>query len=258
MHPTQDNGFISVTLRSGEYGGYRDNDKILSSSLPQVPDIDLAFLAELGGSPAVVETRVNLVRAMVDRLRSSAGSAVVRAAVFGYRDHEALHRVRARDDDEKLVVGCGLGSVDIVRRELDRAELWRAVPIVSNRAAPIEDALRELLCTSSWRLGVRHVVVILGSRPPHPPVADPGGGLTTPCPHGYAWEDYITALRERHSVDCLAVVESQLDITGRHEDRLWERLGEDGMFTGGTSLDRLIQAVVSRPVAELEKPKERR
>lgn len=206
--------------------------------------VDVAFLVELGGSDATVERRLDRVRKIIDRLQADAHSAsAIRAAMFGYRDHEGPYTIHTQDDYRKLVIGQGIRSIDAVRRELDRADIWRAAPVVTNRAAPIEDALHELGRKASWRSGVRHVIFILGSRPPHPQVADPDGGTITPCQNGYSWEKELAALRERHAVECVAVVENRPGVASHYENRSWARLAADGRFTVDASLERLLQAV---------------
>jgi hypothetical protein len=139
----------------------------MPKDLPKLDQkIDVAFLVELGGAPEVVERRVQLVRDIVGKLQAEADSPpAVQAAVFGYREHEGQLSNQAKRRRESLVIGRGMGSTREILRTLRDEKLWRAVEIKNGRVAPVEDALDELR-SESWRPGTRHVMCIIGSRPP--------------------------------------------------------------------------------------------
>ena len=213
--------------------------------------MDIAFLVELGGSQPDVERRIDLVRSVIGRLQATVDAATaVQAAVIGYRDHLGRYRRHVADDRDRLIVGCELGPIDAARQLLDREELWQAVPIISDLAAPVEDALHYLANTSSWRPAVRHVLVILGNRPPHPPAVGPENGLIIPCPYRYAWEQDLSKLREHDSVACFAVIDNSGGSTNSYYAKSWGRLGEEGAFAADDALERLLEAVVSQPIVE--------
>ena len=113
-----------------------------------MPALDVAFLVELGGyNEASVARRVRLVREVIGALDAAAMSqTAVEVALFGYRDHFGVHSsdvTDISDDRDKLVVDCGLTTVPAALDFLDRPDLWRAVPVQDDYAAPVEDALRE-------------------------------------------------------------------------------------------------------------------
>ena len=206
-------------------------------------EIDLAFLIELGGEQTEVDSRIRLVRSVIDTLADSYPISEVRASVLGYREHHARFSLRARDDRNKLIVGRDFGSLDAALDELSQDEIWRAVPVENGLAAPIEDALVELAEAAGWRQNARRVLVVVGERPPHPPVVEPDGGFVTPCPNGLSWQVALLEMTRERSVMRLAVRGARLS-RSIYEARCWERLGAHGLFIGYDSLEFLLHAIV--------------
>ncbi len=192
------------------------------------PALDLVLLVELGGTTEAVGARVRLARDMVDTLGPA---EAVRVAVVGYRDHFGKHRVDATPDreHERLVVGCGLSPLDRARSVFRRAERWDAVPVGDYRAAPVEDALR-LVAGSEWRWTqqARHVLLIIGHRPPHPARAGRFGDPMLPCPHRFSWQHSLRSLRGNR-VECIAVLDQRAE--PGYAEQAWRDLSTQGQFT---------------------------
>lgn len=237
------------TIEGKELGEYRTRIAA-PRQLDSVSEADVAFLVELGGSASNVERRVDLVHWLINRLRASPQAKGIRAAVFGYRDHGGPYRLGAIDDYENLVIGMRFDSLDAAAVELDREEFWQAERVFDKAAAPIEDALRMLMRSSSWRPGIRHVLCTVGSRPPHPPRIDPLQPMMTPCTNGYAWETDLATLRAVYSAMCFAVLDAQPGHGSRYAERAWAQLGAQGTFRAETRRERVLQAIVSQPAGQ--------
>lgn len=182
----------------------------LPKRLQPVPALDLAFLVELGGYEDVaVARRIQLVREVIGKLRATAmRKTVAQVAVMGYRDHNSKYQMRGRAAHNKLVVGTGLEPAASVLDALGSHEMWARVEVQDDYAAPLECALQVLAEDGpAWRPAARRVVVIVGSRPPHPPVPDNQGSLVRPCPEGCDWSRLVDVIRRDHDARCVAVVD---------------------------------------------------
>ncbi len=216
------------------------------------PALDLVLLVELGGTSQAVDIRVRLARELVMALGAA---EAVRVAVIGYRDHFGKHRVDATADreQERLVVGCGLSPLDRARSVFRRPERWSAVPVGDYHAAPVEDALH-LVAANAWRWTrqARHVLLIIGQRPPHPDRAGRYGDRMLPCPQGYSWRNSLTRLRGNH-VECIAVLDQRAE--PGYAEQAWRELSRQGQFTLEESdparLARLVGLANRRATAPL-------
>ena len=219
---------------------------------PTSGEVDVVLLVELGGSgDGTVAARVELATRVVEEFRKEQGA---RVAVLGYRDHYGGHRVdavggRGVAEREALLVGCGLSTPAGALSVLGSTGLWREVRGNDRHAAPVECALRPLLARQfGWRTDARHVLIVLGSRPAHPPWTGPEGDVTLPCPHRFAWNDALNKLRRRQLVECLAVLDP-----GKVPPRargFWEQLANLGIRWLGTDSaapQALRQAAGSAP-----------
>jgi hypothetical protein len=220
----------------------------LPVQLPQSPGLDLVVLVELGGEPRIVAQRVDLARGIIDAV---ALGPDVRAAVVGYRDHFGKHRVDATtaQEQEALVVGCGLGPVDGTRSVFADPERWRAVPVGDDHAAPIEDALHQVARPDwGWRPGVRHVLLIVGKRPPHPPTAGPHGDVMLPCPHRYSWPDALDRLRHDQAIESITVLDDRAASAWARKhgyaEQAWREFGVQGRFTADRSTATQVARIV--------------
>jgi len=207
------------------------------TSLPSVGQplsgVDLVLLVELGGDEQTVAARVRLARGVVDALRGEAES--VRIAVLGYRDHFGKHNVDVigipDEEHEALIVGHGLRPAPEARAVFDRIDRWQAVPVGDYYAAPIEDALQLIAAAEEewgWSRTGRHVLLLIGGRPPHPFMVFREGGETLPCPHKRVWEDSLGRLRMKQAVECLAVLDRR-DPHG-YAEYAWRQLSTEGFF----------------------------
>jgi hypothetical protein len=198
--------------------------------------LDLAVLIELGGTEADVSARVGLARAFVRRFRGVRDAAI---AAVGYRDHYGgFHRTanwaRGREA-EALMVGCRrLTSQAEAASMLAVSGWWDAAPVDVNRphAAPLEDALRLLAEPDwGWRSRARHVVVVIGSRPPHPatsPEAERYHPAPRVCRYGYRWRDALDRLQKMHPLDCYTVLDKSPALS--YETDAWREFGARECF----------------------------
>jgi hypothetical protein len=207
--------------------------------------LDLVLLVELGGDEDTVSERVGLARDLVGAVDDGAD---VHVAVVGYRDHFGRHHHLGKDatgtarerESRSLLVGCGLTDPLTVRRVLAEPEKWQAVPVRDYHASPIEDALFLVAGNDwAWRPETRHVLAIIGDRPPHPARIGPRGGLAVPCPRRYSWQDSLGQLRQSDDITCIAVS------TGRARlDEAWRSfLRQGGFIDVRPEPDRLARAV---------------
>lgn len=219
-------------------------DRLPLEDLPRTDGVDLVLLVELGGDEERVAARVRLARGIVDAL---GGDPAVRVAVVGYRDHFGKHRVDAiameEQEGEALVVGCGLSQVDSARYVFSRPERWKAVPVGDDHAAPLEDALQLIAGSKwTWRPEARHVLLVVGSRPPHPPKAGRYGDVMLPCPHRYSWQDTLRLLRRYQAIECLAVLDHHTD--PGYSQQAWQELGAQGDFAAESATPEQLAQVV--------------
>lgn len=238
-------GIPGLLPRAEAVAGWPGSYTGLPRRLPRALALDLILLVELGGSAATVAARVDLARSLAD---SFASSAAARIAVVGYRDHFGRHRVDAPlPDPEALVVGCGMSRGAGLRSAFARSGWWQAVPVNDDHAAPLEDALYMIGRPDwAWRPGARHVLLVVGSRPPHPPKADTQGSVIQPCPHRFRWWDILLRLRSEQAVECLAVVDGPgaVEPVSDYADGAWKQLGAQGSFVAqSTTAEHLAQVV---------------
>jgi hypothetical protein len=209
-------------------------------------EADLVLLVELGGTADAVAGRVALATEVVDSLRYRTD---LRVAVVGYRDHGHYHRADAATARDALIVGCGLERTSDARSVLARGDLWQAVETWDDHAAPLEDALNRVAQPGwAWRARVRHLLVVLGRRPPHPgSIHDRAGGRAQPCPHHLRWRDIVDRLRREHWVECVLVCHQATahGTADAHADRAWREIGAEEFFSFAetSSAGELVRAI---------------
>ncbi len=215
----------------------------LPSQIRPIVVLDLVLLVELGGEKDAVADRVGLAGGLVEAIDPSAD---VRVAVVGYRDHGTKHHHSAKrragnpqeQDDRDLLVGCALSSVDAVRGVLAEPGRWQAV-LPRADAAPAEDALHLVAQPDwAWRPQARHVLVIVGRRPPHPARDRPGSGPAPACSYKYSWQVSLDRLRHDQDVRCFAVFSNRTRPEG--VEQAWQAFIERAGFTA-ISPERLAQ-----------------
>jgi hypothetical protein len=207
---------------------------------------DLVLLVELGGTADMVASRVTLATEVVDALRYRAD---LRIAVVGYRDHGNFHRADAATARDALIVGCGLERISDARSVLARGDLWQAVESWDDHAAPVEDALHRVAEPDwAWRARARHVLVVIGRRPPHPSSThDRAHPMAQPCPHHLRWRDIADRLRREHRVECVVACH-QATAGGTAEagaDDPWRDIDAEEFFSfpATSSADDLVNAI---------------
>jgi hypothetical protein len=207
---------IRITHPDAALTGGLDYAEALRALPTQVePDaldpVDLAFAVELAGSLPTVQQRLELV---VDVLETIAESypdpGSVRARVIGYIDHPkpAGYTAQERAETTRVIDGVRFGPLaDAAAKVRAWADHKWSPPAESYQAAPLEDALAEL-AGSPWRPGARPALVVVGSRPPHPPSArfDSGYGAgPVPCPREHDWRADLRTLADRPNMTRVAV-----------------------------------------------------
>jgi hypothetical protein len=217
----------------------------LPGSVPAEIAVDLVLLVELGGSAAAVAGRVTLAADVVSKLRHPG----IRIAVVGYRDHFHSHFTNATVARNRLIVGCGLEHPGNARSVLARRDLWQAVEVRDDYAAPLEDALHWVEDEGlTWRRDARHLLVVLGSRPPHPGnVHDRANVKATVCPYHHAWREILARLRRDHVVKCVAVRDAGAALQPSDDDAeyAWQEFCAEGFFSPVelSSADGLLVAI---------------
>jgi hypothetical protein len=175
----------------------------LPDSVPAEIAVDLVLLVELGGGQDEVAGRVALAADTVKRLHRTDA----RIALIGYRDHY-LHAyyAGAATARDSLIVGCGLEEISRARSVLASSGLWQAVEARDDYAAPLEDALAWIEQEDlAWRPDARHLLVVLGRRPPHPVDIHDQANPATVCPHHHPWREILGRLRLEHMIELVAI-----------------------------------------------------
>jgi hypothetical protein len=216
----------------------------LPDSVPAHTAVDLVMLVELGGSAGAVAGRVALAADVAGKLHH----VNARIALAGYRDHFHSFFTNAARTRDRLVVGCGLEPVSGVNSVLARRDFWRAVDVRDDYAAPLEDALYWVQQEGlTWRPDARHLLVVFGSRPPHPGnVHDHATPKATVCPYHRAWRDILGRLRGDHIVTCVAVRhEGAAQQADDDAEQAWQEFCAEGFFSAveTSSADELLAAI---------------
>jgi hypothetical protein len=218
--------------------------------------LDLAVLIELGGTEADVSARVRLARDLVRRFQGVRDAAI---AAVGYRDHDTgfdatANWVRGREA-EALMVGCRqLTTQAEAASMLAMPGWWDAAPVDRPHAAPLEHALalladaergvREAQRAWGWRPRARHVVVVIGSRPPHPVrsrEAERYNPVPNVCRYGCRWRYALDRLQEMHQVDRYTVLDKSPGLG--YDVDAWREFGARECFRlGRVSLRRVAEA----------------
>jgi hypothetical protein len=229
---------------------------------PRAGGLDLVLLVELGGEAHVVAERVRLARAVVDEFRDEPRR--VQLAVLGYRDHFGRHNVDAigvaDDEDEALIVGCGLRpprQARLVFDQISHPRRWQAVPVGDYYAAPLEDALQLILGNSEqwgWQPKSQHVLLVIGGRPPHPARVAAYPEEMLPCPHRRSWEEALSRLRAEQAVRCYAVLDRP--VARGYSEYAWRQLSPlQGPYRAGSvtaeQLARVVGPAPRTPAIEL-------
>jgi hypothetical protein len=212
---------------------------------------DVVLLAELGGRPDVIASRMSLLDSVVKRLDKPG----IRVAIVGYREHRDKYGKGTQPMHRRLVVGSELGDAGDVSPFLARHDLWQAVEIRDRYAAPLEDALDWIAEPDwAWRPAARHLLVVFASRPPHPDRVDDSGDMrATYCPYKLNWQDTLDGLRREQRVECMAVLpELQAHSpAGEPAERAWAELGAAGLFYAEQSpAADIVRAIGIRPADE--------
>jgi hypothetical protein len=224
----------------------------LPSRLGPVPALDLAFLVELGGyDDAAVIRRMRLVREVIGALRDAAPESTAQVAVIGYRDHYGRYKFRARAEHSQLIIQRQLNQIPAALGIVGSHELWARVAVHDDYAAPLECALRKLAEDGlAWRPGARRVVLIVGSRAPHPHMPDVQGSLVQTCPDGSDWRRYLTMIQRDAPVRFLVVTDDPppYEEPRRYISQAWREFSAESIFPIGTvSLAPLVQAIGLAP-----------
>jgi hypothetical protein len=204
---------------------------------------DVVLLAELGGQRDTVASRMHLVGGVAGGL----DLAGVKVAVLGYREHHDRYTKDAAEPADRLVVGCGLSDAADLRPVLAQREVWQAVEIRDRYAAPLEDALEVVAGPDwAWRPGVRHLLVVFASRPPHPSGIDDRGEVkASPCRYTVPWRDMLGQLRREWNVQCLVVLpERQQGVPlGDYAERAWADFGAELRYADRAPAGELMRAI---------------
>jgi hypothetical protein len=171
---------------------------------------------ELGGPPDQAAMRRELIAGTLELLASDLPDRV-RVAVFGYYEHS----FKLGEEHKQVVDGVWLSEPQVARDAF--AALPEATGGWQDDAAPLEDALAEILARIEPGRAPRTLLVVAG-RPPHPRRLgqDPDRELAQPCPRRNDWQVIHAGLR-RAGMRFVAVLDKETTIaTGA-----WRELGAD-------------------------------
>ncbi|MFE2509986.1 hypothetical protein [Streptomyces naganishii] len=235
---------------------------VLASGTPrrlsQPRPVDLMVAVEIAGPQVdggtAVEERLQEAAAVVDAVSEAVGAEdTLHVGLLGYRDHDPLHRA---GEHEPVVHRFGMATAPDAVRGL---AAWRPCPLRHDFATGLEHVPHELAAWRHlWRPGSHRVLLVVGSRPPHPRTRPPQvlrrGAAVRICPDRLDWHADLAAARHYDGLACVAVVDEPVwmeDLAG--EPHLahwaadaWGAFGTEGRFTAGHD-PRLIAAAVVAP-----------
>ncbi|WP_208865852.1 hypothetical protein [Streptomyces zinciresistens] len=217
--------------------------------------VDLLLAVEIAGPRAdgggVVEARLREAAAVVTAVRAAVGDEPgLRVGLFGYRDHDPLHRP---GDHDPVVHRVGMCTAAEAVRVLAS---WHPHPLRHDFATGLEHLPGEIRAWRHlWRADSHRVLLTVGSRPPHPPARPPRvvqrGAPVRICPDRLDWQSELRAARRHEDIVCLAVVDEPAWMGDpRAEPHLtqwaqyaWHAFGAEGRFSAGHDPERIAAAV---------------
>ncbi len=199
----------------------------IEESIPSHADgrpVDLVCAVELGGATTGVDQRIGITTQIITDFKDRyIGTTALQVGLLGYGDH---------DDDA--------GSLDLVNHPLgppvtalNELKRWSPRAYRNDLGAPLEDALKALTDVE-WREDSHRVLLIVASRPPHPPAQRVDRGRNV-CPRGLDWSVLHAEARDEHKVTFVVVrqdpehpwphgTEVERQLKQRADDE-WQRLG---------------------------------
>ncbi|MGW3017378.1 hypothetical protein [Streptomyces longwoodensis] len=229
-------GRLRFTAPRGVVETLLDEDVLLGRPAPdqdQTPDVDLLILLERGGSMSDLARRTELLLRVLARLEGARPAAgALRVGLLAYGPHVFDPR-RKGDREQDTVTREGPTEPAVLARTVQRL---LPTPRGHAFAAPLEDALAEA-ASWPWREEGRRVLLIVGSRPPHPARQERDTAL--PCPHGLDWQAALDVLRVRLGVLVFSV-RDWLPLRGAlaAEDPAWRRASRDRVIRSWQELGR--------------------
>ncbi|GGX70582.1 hypothetical protein [Streptomyces anandii] len=220
--------------------------------------VDLMVAVEIAGPQVdggtVVEERLQEAAAVVDAVAEAVGAEdTLRVGLLGYRDHDPLHRA---GEHEPVVHRLGMAAAPDAVRGL---AAWRPSPLRHDFATGLEHVPHELAAWRRlWRPDSHRVLLVVGSRPPHPRTRPPQvlrrGVAVRICPDRLDWRSALATARHYDGLACVAVVDEPVwmeDLAGEPHlahwaAHAWDAFGTEGRFTAGHD-PRLIAAAVVAP-----------
>ncbi|MFJ2717894.1 hypothetical protein [Streptomyces sp. NPDC087437] len=220
--------------------------------------VDLMVAVEVSGPQAdggtAVEERLQEAAAVVTAVQDAVGGEdTLRVGLIGYRDHDPLHRPR---DHDPVVHRVGMSAAPDAARAL---ESWRPCPLRHDFATGLEHVPGELPgWRHQWRTDSHRVLLVVGSRPPHPRARPPQvlrrGAPVRICPDRLDWQAELDAARRHEGVACVAVLDEPAwmdELVGEPHlahwaDHAWGAFGTEGRFIAGHD-PRQIAAAVAAP-----------
>ncbi|MFE7778199.1 hypothetical protein ACFU5O_30745 [Streptomyces sp. NPDC057445] len=219
--------------------------------------VDLVLALEIAGPQAgggtAVEERLQEAAAVVTAVREAVGSGdTLRVGLIGYRDHAPLDRPY---DSDPIVHRVGMSTAQVAEQALSG---WHHSTLRHDFATGLEHVPHELTgWRHLWRPDSHRVLLVVGSRPPHPRSRPPQvlrrSAPVRICPDRLEWEAALEAVRHHDGVACVAVVDEPAWMDhlegephlARWADRAWDLFGAEGRFTAGHDPRRIAAAVAA-------------
>lgn len=220
--------------------------------------VDLVLAVEIAGPQAdggvAVDERLQEAVAVVEAVREAVGGEEsLRVGLIGYRDHAPLDRPHHSDP---LVHRVALSDPRAAEQALGG---WHRSALRHDFATGLEHVPHELsFWRDAWRPDSHRVLLVVGSRPPHPRSRPPQvlrrGAAVRICPDRVEWETALRSVRHYDGVTCVAVVDEPTwmdHLAGephlaRWADRAWDLFGAEGRFVAGHD-PRSIASAVAAP-----------
>ncbi|MFJ8988916.1 hypothetical protein ACIRQH_00815 [Streptomyces sp. NPDC102279] len=224
--------------------------------------VDLVLAVEIAGPQAdggvAVDERLQEAAAVVAAVRVAVGDEnTLRVGLIGYRDHAPLDRPHHSDP---VVHRMALSNPRAAEQALGG---WHRNPLRHDFATGLEHVPHELSSwRDAWRPDSHRVLLVIGSRPPHPQSRPPQvlrrGAAVRICPDRLEWEVALRSVRHYDGVSCVAVVDEPTWMDrlagephlAQWADRAWDLFGAEGRFAAGHD-PRSIASVVAAPALGL-------
>ena len=181
--------------------------------------VHLVMTVELCGPPDVFDQRIMRARDLVETVAKES-SEPVSYSLIGYDGHAFNEYEGERDTDVDIIAWADTPqAVEGALRSLAANRKVRGNPPVAKVECALAAVANGLPDQAGDQVLGRPVLVVIGTREPHPPARDPRPWIL-PCPHRHDWRGIFVGMRDRHAGMAFGAIHH-----GDPRQEIWKHLG---------------------------------